>query len=400
MLTHRVPYPPDRGDRIRAYHLLKAVATRYDVTLATVADEPIAPATMDRLASLCRRVMVTHTRPMQRGTAAARALFTGQAITPAAMYDRALAEELVQLHEREPFDSVLTYCTGMVGYTQRLLEMQRPPRHVLDLVDVDSQKWAGFAETTRGPMRLVYQAEHRRLRTVEAGEHVPFDVITVISDAEAQRYREHVTDRHEPVVVGNGVDLQRFTPGPPTNDPVIVFTGVMSYKPNIDAAAWFARRVMPRVLAAVPGARFDIVGKSPAREVRVLDELPGVRVVGPVEDTAESLRVSAVAVAPMRIAPGVQNKVLEAMACGLPVVCSTPAASGIDATPGEHLLVHDGERDTAAACARLLTNPGERQQLGQAARSRVQWRYDWSAATAPMLELLSVPSSSPTIESL
>lgn len=394
MLTHRVPYPPDRGDRIRAYHLLEALATRYEVTLATVADEPITTDSMDRLKSLCRRVLVAHARPMQRRTAAARALLTGQAITPAAMYDRGLARQLIQLHQREPFDAVLTYCTGMIGYTQRLLALPNPPRHVLDLVDVDSQKWAGFAEQTRGPMRLVYQAESRRLRAVEAGAVVPFDVAVVISDVEAQRYREHVTDRHEPVVVGNGVDLQRFSPAAPTNDPVIIFTGVMSYKPNIDAAMWFARRVMPRILAAVPRARFDIVGKAPSREVLSLDELPGVRVVGPVEDTAQSLRASAVAVAPMRIAPGVQNKVLEAMACGLPVVCSTSAASGIDATQGEHLLISDDAADVAAQCARLLLSPDQRARLGNAARRRVEERYDWASATAPMLDLLMPQTTS------
>lgn len=388
MLTHRVPYPPDRGDRIRAYHLLKAMSTRYDVTLAAIADEPIAPATMDRLDMLCQRVLIAEARPMQRRTAAAKALLTGQAITPAAMYDRELAQRLIRLHEDKPFDAVLTYCTGMIGYTRLLLSLPMSPRHVLDLVDVDSQKWSGFAETTRGPMRLVYLAEAKRLRAVEAGRVVPFDALTVISDAEAKRYREHVTDEHEPVVVGNGVDLQRFTPGELVDEPVMVFTGVMSYKPNVDAVVWFARRVMPRVLAAVPGARFDIVGKSPAREVMALDELPGVRVVGPVEDTADSLRASAIAVAPMKIAPGVQNKVLEAMACGLPVVCSHAAASGIDAIPGEHLVTRDTEADMAAACVRLLLNPDERRQLGTAARYLVQQRYDWPSRVAPMLDLL------------
>jgi len=388
MLTHRVPYPPDRGDRIRAYHLLEALAARYDVTLAAIADEPVEPATMDRLDALCERVLTAEARPRQRRAAAAKALLTGRAITPAAMYDRALAQRLIRLHEREPFDAVLTYCTGMIGYAKLLLSLPRKPRHVLDLVDVDSRKWAGFAEATRGPMRVVYQAESRRLRAVEAGRVVPFDAITVISAAEAQRYREHVTREHAPIVVGNGVDLQRFAPGPPIDEPVFVFTGVLSYKPNVDAATWFARRVMPRVLAAVPDARFDIVGKSPTREVMALNELPGVRVVGPVADTAEVLRQAMVAVAPMRIAPGVQNKVLEAMACGLPVVCSTPAASGIDADPGEHLIVSDTEADTAAACSRLLLNPGERREIGAAARYRVQQSYDWTGRLAPMIDLL------------
>ena len=388
MLTHRVPYPPDRGDRIRAYHLLEAMSKRFEVTLAAIADEPVAAATMDRLESLCHRVLIAEARPIQRRTAAARALLTGKAITPAAMYDRALAQQLIAMHEHEPFDTVLTYCTGMVGYAKLLLSLPKRPRHVLDLVDVDSQKWAGFADTTRGPMRLVYQAESRRLRAVEAGQVVPFDAVTVISEAEVQRYTEHVTDQFEPVVVGNGVDLKRFCPGGSVDKPVIMFTGVMSYKPNIDAAVWFARRVMPRVLAAVPDAQFEIVGKSPTREVFVLGELPGVHVVGPVEDTADSLRFAAVAVAPMQIAPGVQNKVLEAMACGLPVLCSSAAASGIEATPGEHLVVSNSEADMAAACVRLLLNPDERRQLGSAARYRVHNHYDWPGRIAPMMALL------------
>ena len=398
MLTHRVPYPPDRGDRIRAFHLLEAIASRFEVTLAAIADEPVAPSTLAKLESLCQQVLLAEARPIQRRAFAAKALFTGQAITPWAMYDRTLARHLMRLHALAPFDTVLTYCTGMVGYTKALydasLAAQCNFRHVLDLVDVDSLKWANYAEQTRGPMRLVYQAEARRLREVEAGRVVPFDTVAVISDDEAARYREHVTDQHQPVVVGNGVDLDRFTPGKPTDEPVLMFTGVMSYKPNIDAVTWFARRVMPRVLAAVPSARFEIVGKSPTPEVIALGELPGVRVVGPVADTSDSLRGAAVGVAPMKLAPGVQNKVLEAMACGLPVVCTSPAAKGIDATPNEHLLVCDDESGFAAHCARLLLSPAERGRLGGAARQRVQARYHWAAATAPMLGLLDLHASS------
>ncbi|MFK7788691.1 MAG: TIGR03087 family PEP-CTERM/XrtA system glycosyltransferase [Phycisphaeraceae bacterium] len=388
-MTHRVPYPPDRGDRIRAYHLLEGLSKRFDITLVAIADEPVTDTTTNKLASLCEQVLLTDARPMQRRAFAARALLTGQAITPAAMYDRALALRLITLHQQQPFDTVLTYCTGMIGYAKGLLAQLNPPRHVLDLVDVDSQKWARYAEQSRGPMRVVYQAEARRLRAVEAGKVVPFDEVTVISDAEADRYCKYVTDRHTPTVVGNGVDLDRFKPATQTNEPVIIFTGVMSYKPNVDAVTWFARQVMPRILAGLPNARFDIVGKSPVSQVKMLDELPGVRVVGPVVNTADSLRASAIAVAPMKIAPGVQNKVLEAMACGLPVVCSPAAASGIDALTSEHFLVGGDAADYAAQCARLLLNPIERSRLGAAARSRVEQRYDWPSAVAPMIELMT-----------
>jgi len=404
MLTHRVPYPPDRGDRIRAYHVLRAIAGRFDVTLATIADEPVAESTRAELDALTSRVLVARARPMHRRAAATRALLTGQAITPAAMLDRALARQIIDLHRARPFDVVLTYCTGMIGYIKALAEALPDVRfrHVLDLVDVDSQKWAGFAETTRGPIRLVYKAEAHRLRAVEAGQVVPFDAVTVISEAEAQRYNETVTDRHEPVVVNNGVDLKRFYPVTDRVDaaPTIVFTGVMSYKPNVDAVCWFARQVMPRVRAAVPDSRFDIVGKSPSPAVLGLDELPGVCVVGPVENTAENLRDAAIAVAPMRIAPGVQNKVLEAMACGLPVVCSSLAASGIDAEPGRELLVADEADDAAAQCVRLLTNPQRREAIGRAARQRVEQRYHWSETTRPMLELLQPTPSTQAVGSL
>lgn len=388
LLTHRVPHPPDRGDRIRAYHLLKALASRYAVTLGAIADERVSASSSARLETLCEQVCLAPVRPMARRVGAARAFLTGRAITPTAMHDRALAKQLVDFHCRAPFDAVLTYCTGMISYAGLLLNEPNAPRHVLDVVDVDSLKWARYAEQSRGPMRLVYQAEARRLRQVEAGQVVPFDAVTVISHAEADRYGQHVTKQHTPVVVGNGVDFNRFKPGNPAVEPVLIFTGVMSYKPNVDAAVWFAREVMPRIRASVPDARFDIVGQSPSPTVQALDALPGVRVVGPVPETADWLGQSMVAVAPMRIAPGVQNKVLEAMACGLPVVCSSEAASGIDAVDGEHLIVCDTASEVSAQCVTLLENEPMRTRFGLAARARVQTRYDWSAATAPMLDLL------------
>lgn len=411
MLTHRVPCPPDRGDRIRAYHLLKAIGEQHDVTLAAIADEPVTSATMDELQSMTQTLLIARARPMRRRAAAAQALLTGKAITPAAMLDPRLAQQIIDRHRDQPFDVVLSYCTGMVGYVRALRDAagEMAFRHVLDLVDVDSQKWAGFAESARGPMRLVYAAEAQRLRAVEAGRVVQFDAVAVISEAEAVRYRETVTAEHEPVVVGNGVDTMRFYPtadgrqecplqahgdaGPPT----IIFTGVMSYKPNIDAAVWFARQAMPRIRAAIPDVCFKIVGKSPAPAVIALGELPGVEVVGPVDNTADHLRKATIAVAPMKIAPGVQNKVLEAMACGLAVVCSTPAASGIDAKPGRHLLLADTAADTAAQCVRLLTHLSHRAEIGQDARQRVLDRYDWQAAVAPMLRLLNpIQQTSPT----
>ncbi|MFI4859055.1 MAG: TIGR03087 family PEP-CTERM/XrtA system glycosyltransferase, partial [Phycisphaerales bacterium JB063] len=345
LLTHRLPFPPDRGDRIRSYNLLKALARYHDVTLGTCCDAPPTDEQIDGLRRYAD-IIYQRIRPMRRRAVAARALLQGRAATPAAYTHPGLVNELVQTHLDHPFDVVVTFCTGMAHYAEAIQHCGgQPVRHVLDLVDVDSAKWARYAKTSVGPMRAVYAAEAKQLRRYEAGRAVHADAISVISRNEARVYERSVTCAVNPTVASNGVDLDYFRPAPPSNRPVCVFTGVMSYRPNIEAVNWFARLVFPNIRAKVSGARFVIVGKDPSASVRVLHKLPGVRVVGAVPDVRPYLHSAAVSVAPMRIAPGVQNKVLEAMACGRPVVCTPQAARGIDATPGEHLLTAHGPDD-------------------------------------------------------
>ena len=391
LLTHRLPYPPDRGDRIRAYHLLRALAGRHRVTLASISERPASPDQRAELDRLCDRVLIRQVRPMHQRFAGAWGLMTGRPGTPTAMFHRGLSQRLVALHRAQPFDAVITFCSGMAGYTAALQQAGMAEfGHIMDLCDIDSAKWAAYADSASGPMRHVYAAEARRLRHVEAGRTTPFDAVTVISHAEAEVYQQTVSNQTRPVVVGNGVDLDYFGPEPPTARPVCVFTGVMSYKPNIDAVTWFARQVWPAVCQAMPGRRprFDIVGKDPSPAVRALSQIPGVNVTGTVPDTRPYLANAALAVAPLMIAPGVQNKVLEAMASARPVVCSHAAAAGIHALPGEELIVADHADAVASAVIRLLGSPDTARAIGQAARRRVEADYNWSSAMAPMLDLI------------
>ncbi|XAM01466.1 TIGR03087 family PEP-CTERM/XrtA system glycosyltransferase [Phycisphaeraceae bacterium D3-23] len=391
LLTHRLPFPPDRGDRIRSYHLLKALARYHDVTLGTCCDAPPTDEQIDGL-RLHADIIYQRIRPMRRRWCAARALMQGRAATPAAYTHPGLVDELVQTHLEDPYDVVLTFCTGMAHYAEALQHCGgRPIRHVLDLVDVDSAKWARYAKAGLGPMRAVYAAEARQLRRYEAGRAVQADAISVISRNEARVYKRSVTDAVTPTVAGNGVDLNYFKPAPPCNRPVCVFTGVMSYRPNIEAVNWFARMVFPQVRAKVSGARFVVVGKDPSASVRALNRLPGVRVVGAVPDVRPYLHNAAVSVAPMRIAPGVQNKVLEAMACGRPVVCTPQAARGIDATPGEHLLTAHGADEFCDTVTQLLRDPGRAARVAAAARARVETAYTWHRALAPLVALIDPP---------
>lgn len=396
LLTHRLPYPPDRGDRIRAYHLLRALAQRCDVTLASVCDTPPTHEQTRALQACAGDVLFQPIGPTAQRLRAASAMLRGDAGTPAAHYHHGLAHRLIDRHRAQPFDTVVTFCTGMLHYTRALqLCGGKAFRHVLDLVDVDSAKWGRYIKQERGPMRQVYAAECRRLRRYESGVAVPVDAVSVISERERRLYGRTVACRGvkpPPIVVaGNGVDLEHFVPGTfgsQSDTPTCVFTGVLSYRPNADAVRWFAGRVLPEVRRAMPETRFEIVGNSPTPSVLALGQLPGVEVVGPVADTRSYLHRATVAVAPLAIAPGVQNKVLEAMACARPAVCSPAAARGIDALPGRDLVTAHGATSFAEAVTRLLTDSPEAERIGRAARARVEARYTWGQALAPLIGLI------------
>ena len=191
LLTHRVPYPPDRGDRIRSYHLLKLLSRHFDVALACTTQEPVAAEHRHVLSQLTSRLAIRGLNPILSKARGAAALATGQPITPSLFYDPLLARQIVRWHEDKPFDAVLTFCTGMLRYGRLLTHPAyrsarfagARPINVLDLVDVDSMKWAAYAKHTAGPMKWVYRTEATRLARVEAGLQDRFDAITVISGA-------------------------------------------------------------------------------------------------------------------------------------------------------------------------------------------------------------------------
>ncbi len=392
MLTHRVPYPPDRGDRIRSYHLLKLLAEHAEVSLATLADEPVNLDTNRVLHGLTRQLAIVPLSRWAGRCRAAGAILRGRAVTPEYHYDRKLAATITAWQTEQPFDAVLTFCSGMVRYTRLIPHAsamnQKGAKHVMDLVDVDSVKWAGYAMNSLPPRRWIYTHESRQLRKIESGVHDCFDAMTVVSDREYKTYRHHVGENPRLSVVGNGVDLQYFKPLADAASQTILFTGVMNYRPNIEGAAWFAREVMPLIHQTMPNAVFKIVGRDPVRQVCDLNTIPGVEVVGSVPDMRPYLAEAGVVVAPLRIARGVQNKVLEAMACARVVVCSPQAAEGVDAMDGTHLLVGHSPAQWARHIDGILASPSRRHELSQSARQCVEQRYTWSARLAPMLDLL------------
>ncbi|MEM1208193.1 MAG: TIGR03087 family PEP-CTERM/XrtA system glycosyltransferase [Planctomycetota bacterium] len=418
LLTHRVPCPPDRGDRIRSHHLLGWLGEHADVTLACPTDEPLTDPQHHALAAMTKGLLVERDDRAARFRRLAAARLRGRPLTPANFYLPRLAERVAELHRRDPLDSVVCFCTGMHGYVERLLEIDAPrPRLVLDMVDIDSAKWARLADRPAGrsPLatarRWVHGYEARRLGELERNAARVYDAVSLVNRAEAEAYRRSAVPADaryrlgkrfaEVVHATNGVDLDRYAPTPvPRGSRVVLFTGVLDYAPNIEGVEWFARRCLPTLRGDVPGATFRVVGKRPSAAVRRLATLPGVEIVGEVPDTRPHLREAAIVVAPLRVAPGVQNKVLEAMAAARPVVATPQAVSGIDAEPGRHLLAADHPTRFALLCAHLLNEPRQARQIAHAARRQVEAAHRWDAALRPLIDRIVGPPATPMTPAL
>ncbi len=379
-VTHRVPFPPDRGDRIRTWNVLKFLAGRAAVDLVCLADESASDDTLQELRKVTNQLAVIPHSGYVRYVRGAFSMLRGRTMTEGLFDSPALISVVRAWSRQTTYDAVLASSSGVAGYLFPPCVIADTKRWV-DLIDVDSQKWLDYATAASFPMSLVYRTEGRRLRTVECRLAATCDRLLVVSAAERDLFREFCpTDRI--VAVGNGVDYEYFAPQPDTASEAhsCAFVGVMNYKPNADAAIWFAQNVWPQIRHRYPDARFYVVGKSPTPEVRALHAVNGIEVTGAVPDVRPWLLRSTCAVVPLRIARGVQNKVLEAMACGRPVICSPEPFKGLAAEPGVHLLRADSAVEWITALSRVFDDKQMQLELGRAAADWVRQHYSWSSA--------------------
>ena len=377
-LAHRIPYPPDKGDKLRAFRQLEHLAGRHQVWCACFADTPGDAQFTAHLKAFCQEVAVirlSRTRAMVRGLVG---LARGRTLTESFYSHSKMSGILHRWSRSTTFDAVVAFSSSMAPYA-----LQVPGgRHVLDLCDLDSRKWSDYAESSRGPARWLYRLEGRRLAVRERAWIEAFDAAILVTAAEVEALDGPVTPG-KLHVVGNGVSLPRLnraeseTADDDSPPAIVGFVGVMDYRPNVDAVEWFVGRCWGRIRAACPGAVFRIIGRSPTRRVRRLAAVPGVEVVGAVEDAMSEVRKLRVSVAPMRIARGLQNKVLEAMAARKPVVLTTRAAEGIRGRHGDEYLVADTPPELIRSVVRLLCDPSARARLGQTARRFVAMKHCW-----------------------
>jgi sugar transferase (PEP-CTERM/EpsH1 system associated) len=394
-LAHRIPFPPNKGDKLRAFRQIEHLARRHRVWCACFVDTPSDFRYVEPLRAHCEQLAAI---PLRRSTAALRGLLglaRGKTITESFYAHPALWSTLRTWCDSVRFDVVVAFSSSMVPYALGVPAVRR----VLDLCDLDSQKWLDYADFSRGPGRWMYTIEGHRLALKERQWLELFDATIVITEAEAAPLRQcappgklHIVGNGVPLpdVAASEVGMRNCECGMVKEPPhsafriphsafrrVVGFVGAMDYRPNVDAVYWFVSECWNDIRAACPAVVLRIVGRSPARRVRGLQTMPGVEVVGDVEDVAAEVRRFDVSVAPMRIARGLQNKVLEAMAAAKPVVLTSKAAEGINARHSQEYLVADRPAQIVEAVVRLLTNPAESERLGQAARYFVATHHRW-----------------------
>lgn len=389
-LTHRLPHPPDKGDRIRNYHLLRWLSGRAEVHLACLADERPDPDSVAALNALCARVAVVPNGGPLRWARAAGSLAAGGTATVGAFRSPGLRGVVDDWASRTPFLAALASASSLAPYL-RSRSLRGVPA-VVDLVDVDSRKWLDYAESGRGPRAWLHRLEGRRLARLERETTAWARAVTLVSPAEADLFRR--VGGPGPVhAVVNGVDQDYYRPMAPPGgvERGAVFVGALDYPPNVDAAAWFCREVWPEVRRVRPGETVKLVGRRPSSEVRRLADLPGVELVGQVPDVRPHVAGAAVAVAPLRIARGIQNKVLEALAMAKAVVASPEALTGLDVEPGVHALSATSPGGWAGAVLGLLDDPARRSRLGADGRRYVEDRHHWDRCMAPFGPLLGLP---------
>lgn len=383
LLVHRIPYPPNKGDKIRSYHLLKHLAQHYRVHMATFVDDDDDWQHVPTVEALCTSSHFARLNPLTGRVRSLGALLGGRALSFDYYRNGGVQDWVDQAMLEHKIDKVMVFSSPMAQYAEQYPQARR----VVDFCDIDSDKWRQYAAQKSWPMSWVYRREADTLLAYERHVAATTDAALFVSEPEADMFRTLAPESDAKIgFFNNGVDTEYFSPERAYERPygagerALVFTGAMDYWPNIDAVQWFASEVFPLLRAGDPSLRFVIVGARPTPAVLALAASPGVTVTGTVPDVRPYIHHAEICVAPLRIARGIQNKVLEAMAMARPVVVSPQALEGIDAVPGRELLLADGAAAFAATLTGLLAQPDA--SLGAAARAKVESQYSWPSNLA------------------
>jgi sugar transferase (PEP-CTERM/EpsH1 system associated) len=372
-LCHRIPFPPNKGDKIRSFNMLKALSEFYDIYLTCFVDDPFDWQYADKLDKYCQQKLLIKQNKTLSKIKGLQAFISGEAISVPYYYSREMAKwtsDIITVHN---IKQVFVYSSSMAQYVEgeRYLSQNR----IIDFVDVDSDKWNQYAEGKTGLARWVYKREWRKLQSLENKIAEKFQHSLFVSPQEANLFKLQVPQSVSLKVSSmlNGVDTEFFDPKNSDVEAMdenidVVFTGAMDYWANVDAVIWFCHKVWPLIRAKHPNARFYVVGGNPSPQVKALDAKQGIKVTGRVVDVRPYILGAKVAVAPLQIARGLQNKVLEAMSMAKPVVVTSMAIEGIEGR-NENVRVSD---DPQLFCDHVC----DYLELSQSAGQSRQWILD------------------------
>lgn len=391
-ICHRIPYPPNKGDKIRSYNILKYLSKHYRVHLGAFVDDPDDFRYEHVVSEMCASYRLLPLNPSLGKIKSLSGIIKGLPLSLPYYADRKMQQWVDKVVADNELAGVLVFSSTMAQYIadERFSHLKR----YMDFIDIDSDKWAQYQQHASPIMKLVYRYEAQMLFSWEKRVANEFDRSFFVSEKEAELFRKMVPGVSEKIsYFNNGVDTEYYSPGNSYESPyqdsfrAIVFTGAMDYWANIDAVVWFSKHVLPAVCEKVSDLKFYIVGAKPDEKVKALAASPHIVVTGSVDDVRPYLAYAAVAVAPMRIARGIQNKVLEAMAMALPTVTTSQGYEGIDAVRGQELLVVDDVSDWVDTLINIVTKD-QHNPIGQAARRLVVENYSWQGSLARLKQCI------------
>ena len=374
-LTHRCPYPPNKGERIRCFNILKHLATHYEIHLACPVFSHDEIEQIENCKAYATSIITTYINPYIARARCLFSLFSKKPFTVSYFYSKKFKETI----QYQDFDIVLVDCSSMAQY---VIDIEKPK--IVDFVDIDSDKWKLYSRHSSPPKSIIYHMEHRRLQLFENNINKQFNFCLVVSEDE----KKLLQDGENVVIIPNGIDVGFFVPRAPQNDNTLIFTGAMNYFPNIDGVSYFHKDIWPLVKKHIQDVRFIVAGMSPPPKIRALASEDTI-ITGFVSDVRDYLAQATVCIVPLRIAKGIQNKILEAMAMGIPVVATPAANAGIEARDKHQILVADSPEDFARSVLMLLKDPQLRKTVADNARQFVQDNFSWDKNLSKLDELIA-----------
>lgn len=373
-ITHRIPYPPNKGDKIRSFNILKYLSQNHSISLFCLATSREDKKHLKELEKYCKSIDVALISPFKAKLKSCVDVFSLKPLTLSYFYSRKLQKCINQRLQHNEFDVIYVFSSCMAQYVTKVEGIKK----ILDFVDIDSDKWAQYAKYARFPLSSVYRLESQRLRKYELEITQKFDCCIVVSEAEKKVFQSNLQISANIFAIPNGVDFDYFKRRSRENeDHTLAFTGAMDYFANVDGVLNFCSFILPLIKREIPEVKFYIVGNNPSYEIKKLAKDKNIFVTGFVEDIRPYLEKAAVCVVPLRIARGIQNKILEAMAMGVPVVATPQAAEGIEAKAGRDLFIENKPQRFAKKVIKIIRDRKLQEELSIKGRRFVEKEHSW-----------------------